>query len=287
MYGSAYADLDAKLDREGLVRLLHETESMFRFREHLAVTEMPIANLSGKRVLEIGCGAGSHSALFASHGAQVVALDLSFERAKATGEKFRLLGKDAHGSTSLEGDAERLPFDDNCFDIVYSNGVLHHSPDTESAIVELHRVLKPDGLAVVMLYCKTSINYWLTLWFGYGIVRGGLWKSGVDRLGARTEWAGAKDQDIENPITRCYNRAGIKRLFARFDDVRIRKSEFSISHLPKVGKWWHRRLDRVGRMHPGGLLPYGAPWPISTRFESWLGRYLGWAWNIVAVKPRQ
>lgn len=285
LYDSAYADLDAGLDKGALVDLLRETEAMFRMRDHLATTEMPIASLAGKRVLEIGCGAGSHSALFASHGACMTALDLSFERASAARRKFALLGADAHGSDALEGDGERLPFADNTFDIVYSNGVLHHSPDTEAAIAEVHRVLKPGGSAIIMLYCKSSINYWVTLWLGYGILRGGLLR-GRDSLGGKTEWAGSADQQLENPITRCYTRGQIRDMFSAFADVRERKSEFAISHLPKVGRWWMRRLRRTGRMHPGGYLPYGAPWPIATPFEAWVGRYLGWAWNIAAIKPR-
>ena len=284
MYRSAYADLDAGLDRPTLLALLDETEAMFRERDMLAVTEMPIETLTGKRVLEIGSGAGAHSALFAHHGAQVVAIDLAFDRARATSRKLALLGDDAHGCAAVTGDAERLPFATDSFDIVYSNGVLHHSPDTAAAIAELRRVLKPGGLAVVMLYCKSSINYWVTLWLGYGLLRGGL-RRGVDRLGARTEWAGGAAPATENPITRCYTRSGIETLFAEFENVGARKSEFAIVHLPKLGKLWRRVLAARGRMHRGGLLPYGAPWPVTTPLERWIGRRLGWAWNIAAVKP--
>ena len=49
-------------------------------------------------------------------------------------------------------DAENLPFSDNSFDIVYSYGVLHHSPDTAQAIREVHRVLRPGGSARIMIY---------------------------------------------------------------------------------------------------------------------------------------
>src|SRR6185312_8029573 len=56
-------------------------------------------------------------------------------------------------------DAERLDFPDNSFDIVYSHGVLHHTPDTAGAIREVHRVLRPGGRALVMLYHRNSYNY--------------------------------------------------------------------------------------------------------------------------------
>ena len=63
---------------------LAETEDMFRLRQHMAVVEMPAAELAGKAVLEIGPGAGGRSALFASHGARMTSIDLTAERARAT-----------------------------------------------------------------------------------------------------------------------------------------------------------------------------------------------------------
>jgi SAM-dependent methyltransferase len=283
LYRSAYADLDAGLDRESLLVLLDETEAMFRYRDHLAVVEMPLNDLAGKCVLEVGCGAGSHAALFARHGARMAALDLSQDRAAATQRKFDLLRQEDGGSAALQGDGERLPFADNSFDIVYSNGVLHHSPDTQAGVAELLRVLKPGGSAVVMLYCKHSINWWVTLWFGYGVLRGGL-RRGVDRLGSATEWAGTDALTVKNPVTRAYTASELRSMFSGFCDLTLRKSDFNIVHLPKLGKLYHRLLTRRGREHPGGLLPYGAPWPIASKAELWIGRRLGWAWNIRAVK---
>jgi SAM-dependent methyltransferase len=284
LYRSAYADLDATLDGATLRRLVGELGSMFRNRRHLAVTEMPIDDIEGRLVLEVGSGAGGHAALFAAHGAKITAVDLSFDRARATEAKFRLLDGSAAGCAALQGDGEGLPFADATFDIVYSSGVLHHSPDTGAAVGELFRVLKPGGRAVVMLYCKSSVNYWITLWLGYGILRGGLLR-GRDRLGAMSEWAGDGPQTVENPITRCYTAGEIRRLFADFADVSLRKSEFNISHLPKIGKLCRRWQARRYGEHPGGLLVYGAPWPVTSPFEIWLGKYVGWAWNIAAVKP--
>lgn len=56
----------------------------------------------------------------------------------------------------MVADAEHLPFPDATFDIVYSYGVLHHSPDTRAAVKEVHRVLKPGGTAIVMVYHHPS-----------------------------------------------------------------------------------------------------------------------------------
>jgi 2-polyprenyl-3-methyl-5-hydroxy-6-metoxy-1,4-benzoquinol methylase len=73
VYRTAYAASDAALTPDTLNRGLDALEDMFRYRAHLAVTEMPVHALAGKRVLEVGCGAGGHSALFARKGARVTA----------------------------------------------------------------------------------------------------------------------------------------------------------------------------------------------------------------------
>lgn len=282
VYRTAYAAPDAALTPATLARALDELEDMFRYRAHLAVTEMPRA-LAGQRVLEVGCGAGGHSALFARQGARVTALDLTADRARATQAKLDLLAAD--GCAAVQGDAERLPFADGTFDIVYSNGVIHHSPRTDVAADEIFRVLKPGGRAVVMLYCKSSFHYWFTLFLCTGLLRGAMFKS-RDWLGRATEWIGGGPQTATNPITRCYTAREVRRLFARFENISLRKSEFALAFVPKLGRWWRARRARQGKLHPGGALVYGAPWVIAAPFELALGRAIGWAWNIAATKPR-
>ena len=120
VYKTAYAASDAELDGVSLARSLEALEDMFRRRGHLAVVEMPIGDLAGMRVLEIGCGAGGHSALFARRGAEMVSIDITFERASATARKFALLDESAHASAAAQADAESLPFPEGSFDIVYS-----------------------------------------------------------------------------------------------------------------------------------------------------------------------
>ena len=283
LYDSLYEDVDKDLTREQLFKGLEDLQDMFRLREHMAVADMPLDNLAGKRVLEIGPGAGGHSALFAKHGAIMASGDITFDRARATQAKFDLMGDDATGCQALQSDGENLPFADNTFDIVYSNGVLHHTPDTQKAIDEVKRVLKPGGQAVIMLYCKSSWHYWINMVLAVGILQGKLF-SGRNWLGRATEWGGKKEQTVENPITRCYTAGGIRHLFRNFDAVCLRKREFYFYLIPKLGRIYRRWQIKHYGVHPGGVLVYGEPWPMQSPLEIWLGRSIGWSWFITATK---
>ena len=161
LYHNAYASHN-NLNNNNLPDLLDELKEMFIARNHLAVCEMPIAKLKDKKVLEVGCGAGGHSSLFCKEGAHITSLDLTLDRVVATKKKLDIIDQNK-SSLVLQGDAENLPFEDNHFDIVYSNGVLHHTPNTQKSIDEVRRVLKPGGVAVIMLYAKHSYLYWINI----------------------------------------------------------------------------------------------------------------------------
>lgn len=99
---------------------------------------------------------GDDTAQWAKRGMEVTAIDLTEPAVDCTRLRLQLCG--------LSGDillcnAESLDFADNTFDVVYSFGVLHHSPNTRATIDEVRRVLKPGGLAVIMLYHRHSLNY--------------------------------------------------------------------------------------------------------------------------------
>ncbi len=284
LYDSLYEDIDRDLTREALFEGLESLEDMFRYRGHMAVVEMSLGELGGKKILEVGSGAGGHSALFASRGAVMTSVDLTLQRVRSTEAKFRLMGEAADSCNALQSDAERLPFADDSFDIVYSNGVLHHINDTEKAIDEVYRVLKPGGGAVIMLYCKSSWHFWINKMLCEGILLGRMFGD-PDWLGKTTEWGGKNRQTVENPITRCYTAGEVKRMFDRFDNLAMRKGEFYFYLIPKLGRLYRRyQLNRYGS-HPGVILVYGEPWPIQSPLELKLGRLMGFSWFISARKP--
>jgi ubiquinone/menaquinone biosynthesis C-methylase UbiE len=284
LYENAYAEDNARLSRAELVSLLANLEALFRQREHLAVNEMPLTKLRNADVLEIGSGNGAHSALFALlHGARMTSVDITPTRVLATSKKLDLLAPEG-GHLCLQADAETLPFSSDLFDVVYSNGVLHHTTDTARAIGEVYRVLKPGGLAVIMLYAKHSFQYWINLVIGHGILRGQLFR-GQNWVGRSTEWMATKPQKVFNPITRVYSAREIHTLFSNFTNVRVRKNSFQFRLIPGLEQVLERSVLRTATKFEGGRLVYGFPFRAESPVELWLGRHIGFGLNIVAEKP--
>ncbi len=283
LFRQAYAD-HAELDGATLATLLDALEELFVWRELLAVVEMPIDALAGKRVLEIGSGSGAHSALFQRHGASVVAVDITPERVAATARMLSLLPGEGR---AYQADAENLPFRDDAFDIVYSNGVLHHSVDTVRAVAEARRVLKPGGLAVVMIYARHSAAFWLNI-FPRGLVTGELFRW------PEAEWVGRLTEgkprfgETRNPYTRVYSKRAVQALFGEFEIRALRRNSFQFDNfcVPRLTQIRRRVLSALGHApHSGARLVYGQPFVPETGLELRLGRHIGFGWNVLAAKP--
>lgn len=110
------------------------------------------------KILEIGCGLGTMSMLWAQNGNNITSVDLNPTSITQTKHRFEQLGLsgDIH-----EEDANQLSFQENTFDYAYSWGVLHHSPQLERSIAEMMRVIRPGGGFGIMLYHRNSFlhNY--------------------------------------------------------------------------------------------------------------------------------
>lgn len=163
---------------------------------------------SGRAVLEVGCGLGTDFVQFARAGAKGFGIDLS-ERSLAL-TAGRLKAEGLSGSL-LQADAEKVPFKDGTFDLVYSWGVLHHTPDTARAVRELIRVCKPGGEILVMLYHLHSLVT-AQVWVRYGLLRGKPF-SDPRRLIA---------DHIESPGTKAFTKEEALGLFPNVSEIRAR-----------------------------------------------------------------
>jgi SAM-dependent methyltransferase len=107
----------------------------------------------GRRVLEVGCGAGVDLARFAKGGASVVGIDLSSSAIDLARANFKQQGLNGDFRVA---DGEALPFEDNSFDLVFAHGVVQYTADPKRLVEECRRVLKPGGEAVFQVYNRVS-----------------------------------------------------------------------------------------------------------------------------------
>lgn len=214
-----------------------------------------------KRVLEIGCGMGGHAWRFAKHAKELYAIDLSTANVELTKRRLELYN--IKGANIQEGDAEKLDFSDNFFDYIYSNGVIHHTPDTDKAAQEIYRVLKPGGTATIMIYHKNSIFRWFDLMF-LGCLKYLLLKSipqtlvrcvlGSDssvyelkKIIDKRSWKSIPDLVLchsdghFNPHTKVYTIAESKKLFFRFREIKTELLSSSDRLLEKI-PWVNRHF---------------------------------------------
>lgn len=233
--GSCGEDLYlARPDRDG-----YRVQAGHRYRLEPFIARLAAFHeVEGKRVLEIGVGLGADHQRFAEHGAILEGIDLT-ERAVAH-TRVRL---DAFRLTSRlqVGDAEALPFADNQFEVVYSWGVLHHSPDTPRAFREVLRVLEPGGEARIMIYHTWSM-VGVMLWIRYALLAGRPWRS------LRSVYA----QHLESPGTKAYTVDEARKLLEGFEDIRI---EVELTHGDLLE-------SAAGQRHRGPLLSFARMiWP--------------------------
>jgi SAM-dependent methyltransferase len=184
-----------------------------------------------RRLLEIGVGQGTDLAMFAQHGAICTGIDLCTEHLKLSQERFRLYNLDGR---FVLGDAESLPFDDNTFDIVYSYGVIHHTPNIEAAAREIYRVVKPGGEARIMVYAKYSeANLYVLL---KGLMRLDFLRYGY--AATVSHWCEGTAWDNPVPVGR-FSKREVQRIFSQagFIFIRVSKHLLTSGNIPVVGKF--------------------------------------------------
>ncbi len=216
-------------------------------------------------VLEIGCGLGTDGAQFARAGANYTGIDLTDAAVDLARRRFELFQLPGNFRTA---DAEKLDFPAESFDVVYSHGVLHHTPDTAKAVHEIHRVLRPGGRAIVMLYHLNSYNYRVNISM---LRRGGMhllrWNAGMKFISAltgepmdsllehRQKLLGQNDRvsrdtflsqntdGAGNPLARVYSRRDASELFKDFSKVELKAYFFNKRFLPILGNLLPRSVE--------------------------------------------
>jgi SAM-dependent methyltransferase len=168
-------------------------------RERFVANFAQFSSHRGKRVLEVGVGAGTDFIRFARAGAVCTGVDLTRHGVELVHRRLELEDLEA---MVLQADAEALPFDDGAFDFVYSWGVIHHTPNPERAAREVVRVTKPGGRICVMVYHRYSLVA-LQSWLVNGLARGQPWRSLGDLISSYHE----------SPGTSAYTIPEARRLF--------------------------------------------------------------------------
>jgi ubiquinone/menaquinone biosynthesis C-methylase UbiE len=179
----------------------------------------------GKKILEVGVGAGTDHLQWARAGADCHGVDLTEAAIETTRNRLALYG---FRSNLRRVDAETLPFDDDTFDVVYSWGVIHHSEKPERIIAEIHRVLKPGGQFLGMMYGRRSLCAF-KLWVKHGLLAGRPWRSFGDVL-----W-----HHMESEGTKAYTVKELRQLFAAFPDFQA-KPVITDDERRKFPAWLHQ-----------------------------------------------
>jgi ubiquinone/menaquinone biosynthesis C-methylase UbiE len=185
-----------------------EAHALARYRLEPYIHEFAgFAQAGGQRVLEVGVGMGADYLEWLKAGAQAMGVDLSSASLEQARRRCEMAG---YAPDLRVCDAEHLPFPDRTFDLVYSYGVMHHSPDTRQCIREAWRVLKPGGALRIMIYHHPSLTG-LMLWLRYGWLRGKSLRQAVY-------------DHLESPGTKSYTQEETRAMLQGFEQIELRQA---------------------------------------------------------------
>jgi SAM-dependent methyltransferase len=212
-------------------------------------------NVVGKQVLEIGLGEGADSERLIRRGARWSGVDLTGEAVERV--RTRLTLRALPYQELRQGSVLDLPFADGSFDTVFSHGVLHHVPEIKQAQSEIHRVLRPGGELIIMMYARWSLNYLVSigvirraaLLAAYPLARAGILDADPAGGTLAAHLANARDRGLfrylrleefvhrntdgpANPYALVYDRRRIERDFPSFRVTRTYKRFMHAPPLP-------------------------------------------------------
>jgi len=211
----------------------------------------------GKKVLEIGCGMGTDSINFARAGADLTVIDLSSESLNLCRKRFEVYGLNAHFYC---GNSEELssvvPVEK--YDLIYSFGVIHHTPHPERVFEEIKKYCKPETELKIMLYSKWC---WKVFWIIMTCGRGAFWRA--DEL--VREYSEAQ---TGCPVTYYYSFNGVRELLKEYDVVKTYKDHIFPYRIDKYVNYEYQKV-------------WYFRWMPKPLFR-WLERHMGWHTMIEA-----
>jgi 2-polyprenyl-3-methyl-5-hydroxy-6-metoxy-1,4-benzoquinol methylase len=178
-----------------------------------------------KQVLEVGCGIGTAAQSFIENGANYTGIDLSHKSVELTQNRLSLFGLPGH---VFQGNIEEISnIVNKQFDLIYSFGVLHHTPNTELAINNIYKMLKPGGEVKLMMYAKNSWKYFEI-------------QEGLDQYEAQNGV----------PIAKTYTKEEIKLLLKDFRDIEIWQTHIFPYKIEKYKNYIYEKQDYFESMSP-------------------------------------
>lgn len=220
---------------------------------------VPFMEFSSKKILELGCGVGYDAYNFCLNGADYIGIDIAPTNPRHVIDHLSFF--DLHPKVVV-GDVEKLMFPNEYFDVIYSNGVLHHTPDLISSLREANRVLKLGGEFWTIIYNRNSVYYWLTFFLRDYILKLNFLKRSLKDQRSLIEFTISN----EKPLVNVYSRHELKSI--------IKESGFSIE------KIWIRKLVAED-------LPfYEFSRRLPTSLLNFISKYAGWYIIVKSKKER-
>ena len=218
--GDVFTDIS---DRESEKYVTATRDQRYKYAYHLKPFLQRVAAVK-KPVLEIGCSQGVDLAELAKLGCEVTGFDLSPRAIELAKKRFQFEGLNAK---FIVGNAEEMAIPDSSVDVVYSCGVLHHTPNIAAAFKDVYRILRPGGKIFIMLYSKYSLNNLVHVLF-------------------RLPYESPKDLSKDAPVTMTFSKKGIEELLADFAPLTIEKEYL-------FGAGWKPVVDMVPTFANRGL----------------------------------
>ena len=180
-------------------------------------------NWNNKKVLEVGCGIGTAAHSFIENGAIYKGIDLSKKSIEIARKRLNVFNLNG---IIEEGDRENYtPSATEKYDLVYSFGVLHHTPDTQKAVDNIYNLLKPGGTFKLMLYAKNSWKYFKI-------------KDGLDQYEAQSNV----------PIADVYTNSEVYSLLKDFKNITIKQKHIFPYKIPNYKKYEYVKEDYFKEM---------------------------------------